>query len=523
MRRCAFLVALFASAQAAAQQTPATPTSPGTTNEKAAADNVDAEPIVLNPRLTLDPSIPHLAALPGGTTPSFGEAPVGEGDWRFDFHGILIAPLRMGINSRKDAGADKSKTVLHAPPVVPDDRDTFSHTGVVPNPYTQLNLSYGNNIVTGHVSILARQQTVSVGFFDPASQAGINDAYLSIRPNFGKRVDVRANVGAFNTRYGAMGAFDEGRYGTPLIARIRGVGEQISATLAVNRDFTVLVEQGFLGQSNKAPVDITPDGWNDFANASEGSSFVSHFHAGFGYRGKVLIGGHYINAFSQDERATGTLQPDGKILILAGDLRLNLGRFGHFYAAVSQTKAEDASTVGRIIEVMNTRGGPGLMQSYLGDGSGGNGKMIMLGAQYDISIGKLVSYPVPFTADGPDLVVSLFGINGKILESNDRSREGLGMLKFGGEVTYGMLSWLGASVRYDRVQPDVQDDRYGFSVLSPRVIFHTDWSSTDQIVLQYSHWYNGSLTTVRTGYPPRDDVTAVPDEDMVSLSANMWW
>jgi hypothetical protein len=42
-------------------------------------------------------------------------------------------------------------------------------------------------------------------------------------------------------------------------------------------------------------------------------------------------------------------------------------------------------------------------------------------------------------------------------------------------------------------------------------------------VLQYSHWINGSLTTIRTGYPPREDPTAIPDEDMISLSASMWW
>jgi hypothetical protein len=55
------------------------------------------------------------------------------------------------------------------------------------------------------------------------------------------------------------------------------------------------------------------------------------------------------------------------------------------------------------------------------------------------------------------------------------------------------------------------------------VIFHTDWTSTDQIVLGYSKWFNGSLTTVRDGYPPKEDVTVIPDEHMVSLSANMWW
>jgi hypothetical protein len=163
------------------------------------------------------------------------------------------------------------------------------------------------------------------------------------------------------------------------------------------------------------------------------------------------------------------------------------------------------------------------VQNYFGDRGNGTGKLIIMGGQYDLSVGKLVSYPIPFTADGPDLVVSLFGINGKVLESDDKRNEGLSMMKFGGEVTYSMLSWLAASVRYDHVDPDLQDDRKTFAVLSPKLIFHTDWSSTDQLVLSYAHWYNGSLTTVRTGYPPREDLLTIPDADMVALSANMWW
>jgi hypothetical protein len=73
------------------------------------------------------------------------------------------------------------------------------------------------------------------------------------------------------------------------------------------------------------------------------------------------------------------------------------------------------------------------------------------------------------------------------------------------------------------VKPNLDNDRYSFSVVSPRLIFRTDWQATDQVVLQYSHWINGSQTTIRTGYPPREDPTASPDTDMISLSASMWW
>ena len=96
-------------------------------------------------------------------------------------------------------------------------------------------------------------------------------------------------------------------------------------------------------------------------------------------------------------------------------------------------------------------------------------------------------------------------------------------LKFGVEGTYSVLPWLALSGRYDRVTPDMDDQRYSFAVMSPRLIFRTGWDSHDQVVLQYSHWFNGSHTTVRTGSPPHEDLTVVPDENMISLSASMWW
>ena len=60
-------------------------------------------------------------------------------------------------------------------------------------------------------------------------------------------------------------------------------------------------------------------------------------------------------------------------------------------------------------------------------------------------------------------------------------------------------------------------------MVSPRVILRTDWLATDQIVLQYSHWFNGANTLIRVGDPPLENIAWVPDKDMVSLSASMWW
>jgi len=501
------------------------------------AEEAEASSLGIDPTLSLDPSAPQTGSLPGGMVPSYGQRSMDQGDWRFDFHGFLTAPLRIGINTRENLNPNapevdgQSDTVFHSPPMVPDDLETFSHTGVVPAPYVQLNFSYGNSIVTGNVSIVAHQPNVAAGFFDPTAQLGVNDLFVTILPKLASNISTQIHVGAFSNRYGVMGEYDEGPYGTPLIARTNGVGEHIAATMSLG-DISILLEQGIQGTSNKASPGIERAGWNDFADQRVGTSFVNHVHAGASYKGIATLGAHYLHAWSQDDRAA-RLDPDGSIGILGADLRLSLGRFGHFYFAAAHADAENARTVGRIVEVLNTRGGPGLMDNYLGPDSRGTGTLFTVGGQYNLSIGRLVSYPVPFYGDGPDILISLYGLQTAV-ESDDKAEDpdpdedggrydGVLKRKYGIEATYSLLSWLALSGRYDRVDPNLDNDRYSFSVLSPRVIFRTDWEATDQVVLQYSRWFNGSLTTIRTGYPPRENVNAIPDEHMLSLSVSMWW
>jgi len=498
----------------------------------------------LDPSITLDPSAPQVGALPGGVTPAFGQRPMSEGEWRFDFHGLVTAPLNMGFNTRPNQGyaypcpapaggmppcPGQSKLVLHAPPVVPDDLETFSHTGVVPTTYAQINFSEGNSIVTAVVSIIAKQANVSEGFLEPAAQLGISDVFVAVNPPLTGRFHVNAFVGAFTARYGTSGEYDEGRYGTPLIARISGVGELATGRIGLG-DFTLSLEEGVHGQTNKAASSITPDVWNNFADPGTGSTFVVHGHAGLSWRRNLTVGGHLIHAFTMDDRA-GTAALDGSIDVYAGDARLNMGRFGHLYAAVAYTDAVQARSVSRVISVLNTQGGPGLMDNYLGPLSGGTGTLTTVGGQYDLSIGRLVSYPVPFSGDGPDLYVSVFGMMTHVTsvdhttdaQSMVSTYDGVDKRKFGVEATYSFLPWLATSGRLDQVDPNTKNRDFSFAEATARLILHSDWQSTDQIVLQYTHWFYGSRTTVRDGEPPVPNEGIVPDGNMLSLSASMWW
>ena len=473
--------------------------------------------------LGLAPGTPQVGALPGGLTPAYGQKAADEREWRFDFHGFFTMPLRAGFNTRAGAATTEQHTgVLHAPPVVPDYRDSFTYTTVVPNPYVQLNFSYGNSVVTGNVIILSRTATTAASFYNPPEQSGISDAYLNFRlPDLAKNTHFEVNVGAFSNRYGVMGEYDEGKYGTPVIARTNGVGENIIAKFGFGNAVLEL-EQGIQGQLDKFPTDTLPAGWNNFGDPNAGTGFVQHLHAGFGYLSTAAVGLHYLSAWTQDDRASQSIQPDGRLGILAADLRLTTGNIGHFYFAAAHTKLDHARSIGRIAEVLNTGSVKGLMDNYLGPNSGGTGSLMTFGAQYDLSVASVMRYPAIFAGDSPDFVLSVFGMQTHVT-SNEHAYDDITKRKFGAEGGYSILPWLAASLRFDRVMPDSNESAHSFSILSPRVIFRTKWQAHDQVVLQYSHWMNNSQVEVRSGYPAVPDPTLHPDEDVLSLSASMWW
>jgi len=492
------------------------------------------------PLLGLALSTPDSSALPGRLRPSFGVKPISSSDWKFDFHGFLNVPLRIGFNQREDPLDTQYQTVMHGPPLVPDEEERFEHTGVIPEPWVQLGFSFGNSDVVANVIIAARSVSNAQGYFNPPTQLGINDAFLTFKPGWDV-ADVEFDVGAFANRYGTTGEYDTGRYDTPVIARVAGVGSTARGMVPVTGDLALLAELGMMGQWDRAPLGVEPAGWNDFADPIVGTSYAHHEHLGLAWGNTAELGLHYAVAWTHDDRTLRS-QPDGNISVFGVDLEGQLPPFGRAYLAAGFTNAENSRSVSGVIQVLNTKGGPGLMREYLGPESAGNGKLSTVGAQYDLSIGEIVRSPSPFSGYGPDIIVSLFGMFTHV-ESDDKTTElrlpngdivydqpggrplydGVNKLKYGIETTYSALSWLAGSLRYDRVVADMDYAAETFAVISPSVILRTDFNSQDQVTLRYSHWMYGSAVTVREGYPPKDVPWVEPDEDTLSLTATMWW
>jgi hypothetical protein len=470
------------------------------------------------PRLGMHPGEPQVRSarpnVPVGIDPKVSDDDV------LDFHGYLLLPARVGLLEREDPGPGQSDVTLHAPPRIPQELRSFEYLGVVPDPWVQLNFTYGNSVVAATAILSASTLVDADGIYDPPRQLGVNDAFLAVNLTDAVGLPMELKAGAVTGRYGAMGAYDTGRYATPLIARTNLIGETITAAKTFD-DWTVVIEQGLGGQIGRPPDGLVPAGWNDFADPNVGASFVSHVHGGLVYSDLVHLGLHYFSAWSQDDTVQEGTIPDGGIGVFGGDLRFTLDRAGHLYLGAARTTLTNAESVSGVIEVLNARGGPELTREYLGPESQGDGALTTLGGQYDLSVSRAI-FGERYTGASPDILVSLFGMT-TLVESDDPEYDGKDKLKVGVETTYNMLSWFGASARLDHVRLAGDDDRKAMTVFSPRILFHTDWQSRDEFALQYSHFVTGSEVYVRTGSPPVEDESVSPDASVFSFSGTFWW
>jgi hypothetical protein len=486
----------------------------------AAADDSDLPPDV-------DRSVPRLGLQPGeplvrSATPSlpFGVNPATSRDFVLDFHGYLFLPAYMGVHDRSNPEPGESDMVLHAPPLVPQYLRGFEYTSVLPDPWAQLNFTYGNSLISGTAVLAATTLSDAAGYYNPAAQLGIDDAFITVNLTKALGTPFQINVGALTGRYGPMGAFDVGKYGTPFIGRTNLVGETITTAYSRGK-VTFVLEEGFGGQLSRPPAGLVPAGWNDFSNPNVGASWVTHLHAGLSYAKTLQLGLHYMTAWTQDDQIPGGQVPDGRISVYGADMHVTGGRFGHLYGGVAYVQAINSAPVAGVMEVLNARGGPELMNEYLGPNSNGNGSLTNFGFQYDISMAR-AAFGRAYTGRSPDVLVSLFGI-GTHVTSHDANYNDVLKLKGGGEVTYNFLPFMGVSQRVDYVRLNNSDDSQAFFVSTSRLLFHTGWMSRDEFAVQYSYFADGSKVYVRDGYPSVVDPTASPDSSVFALTGTFWW
>jgi hypothetical protein len=319
----------------------------------------------------------------------------------------------------------------------------------------------------------------------------------------------------------------------------------------------------------------------------QGSTFLAHGHLGLAFRKLLTMGLHFIYTWTPDDNWSGVqgLEPGtedttagnsqvknvsnrvprvlgptpGSIMVMGGDLRLNGGVYGDGYIGVSHIRARNINALGDSLEVLHSSAGWQFKENYFGltfDPHTGSyqgpqnesGNVTTVEGQYSFSFGALANYPAAFWGQGPDIVATVFGmftivdspapVVHNALSNKDEVQGAAASLvsptvsdwniqtkklKFGADVMYTPLSWVGFGCRFDMVQPDMDAKFNGshsnFSVISPRVVFKTAFLTHEAVTINYQRYFlNDASYSV---YP--NEWVAKPDANLFAIAATMWW
>jgi hypothetical protein len=477
------------------------------------------------PQVGIAPGTPQTGTLL--VTPVPDEAPSetpSDGSWRFDYKGFLRVPMRLGFGPGTHAAMEAGQgTKLHAPPYIPDGTFTeWRYTNNLPGPWAEMRFLYGNGRVTGNV-ILAAYNITDGSYRNLQSQLGINQAFVNLDEAdlFGSHGGLVWNVGVFQNAYGAAGRYDAGRYDTYLFGRTHVAGETLTAFWNFTETMTLTLEHGIGTKLDVAPfVSGLPEPNPAFlpypGPVQQGTQLVNHMHALFSVANQLHIGAHYMSTWTDDARLAS--ERDGRITTFGLDAKLIDSRYGDAYLGYARLISKTPLRVGEGLEVIHSIAGWNLRDNYFGQMSTGSGTIDTILFQYTLSLARFLRYPEPFWGQGPDIVVGLYGMYNHVSSTDPMFSGGHDKFKWGLDATYTLLSALGVSLRFDRVQPDMANSTLAFSALSPKIILRSQFVTHEQLILQYTHYFYGK--NVKPAWPAQ---SLDPDTDAIMISAIMWW
>ncbi len=431
---------------------------------------------------------------------------------RFKMHGYFRAPFRMAWRRRPQTTGDEGKYELRGPWLVDDDfyNSGFLYTPVNETDYAELFLMAGNKSLTGTVALMGSMYS-DESQTDINNQMGISQAYVTYRydpelfPDLKTHLQVKG--GAFWDRFGYMEHYD-----TYIFGRTHMYGEEVRLT-AQKGDITVSLTQG---------LGARPE--NDKAN--QAFSLLNYLRAAATYKDEAELGVYYMRTWSQEQPQLEQWQ-DADMLVWGFDVRLNSPTLGRLYGATSLLNAHHAVFLAPTIELMHSLGGTGITDNYFGTtkSDNGTGTMWNVGWQYDYSLASALRAVYPHTRPlwGGDVTASIYGLYSYVTSQQQSAdptinKDGIKYFKYGGELAWWALSWIGASVRYDRIVPNVDDDASSFRIFSPRINLRTHWMGEALIYFQWSRYFYGDRVTLRPGQVPLE---TVPDDNVVKIQAQM--
>jgi hypothetical protein len=461
------------------------------------------------PGLGLSPEAPPVPPAPGGRAPSFG-APTEKEEWAFRIGGRFSGWESVGIGRRPDnAPTGYDGTPLHVPARTLGRQPFWSGAGAT------LSLQYGNSIVSSTVVFYARfSGKERQGYYTPQNGPSVGQAYLTVRPEPLGRLRLHFKAGAFAENYAGPGQWGWGIYG-PMLA-IRGYGETANAEYDINPNWRLYLTHGFMGVPG-VPESFVRGEYNSWIETGI-STFVHHAHAGLSFKNQYFLKLHYASAYGTDERTylptfLGSRARDGRLDTYIVETRWLGDPYGQIGVSGAYWNFAHAASVGDGIwwGIDWTQGARELINKFLGPTSQGHGELAAVSAEYDMSVSRILAYPRTFDGRSRDLRVAVAGLRYWTLASRDPFYADRAGYYAGTQLEYVAFSWLSATFQAYVESRHTTFGQWMASSLSPGIAFHSDWLSTDRIMLAYTRNFYSDVV---------DNNSALKlDRDVVTLGA----
>lgn len=493
---------------------------------------------------------------PAASPPTAEEKPVEESEgWQTEVHGYFRAPVAMGLSSRPDpetydattnvSTAPKHLQVSYGPTrTVDSDYYSFGYTRLQEQDWAEVFIHAKKKHVHAAVGWMG-YWLQGAGFRNYDSAWIPGNAYLtldtdvevaSLSPN------VALTVGAWWPGFGAFPKYD-----TYTLGRFRQVGEQLKLTVPVNPELTVTVVQGFGtvrdGKINReAPAPYLGQVRMDL---------LHYYNIGVSYDKYVNVGVHYNSEFARDPgivllggtppRAYGDARK-AYLDVLGAEVTLFAPYAGRLWISPSQVAVKNGWALDWAgTEVMHSIGGMGVAFNYMAyyhspSDSVGSGKMLNLGFLYENTLSNLQGKEP--AKEAPEVTGSVFGLmaNSKLdlPASTTVTQDQMNQFKWGVDLNFQALDWLGVMARYDQVNYDLDHPGYIFSAITfPRITISSHFLSSESIYIQYSRYRYGDKMTLKAVWPWGSELVMgsryyqnsvpykKPDEDVLRLQASI--
>jgi hypothetical protein len=492
------------------------------------------------PSLGMSPYTPSVGAMPGGLTPGF-QAPMPPNEWTFMFTGFMNVSAQFGLSQRPNPAPGQSDLVLHTPPVVPEEYQSFVSTATVPGNWVQMNFRYGNRDVTANLTLSTWNPSEPTTYYQLGSQNFINNAFLTYNVGPIGRLRLRANLGYFFNNYGNLGPYTAGVYQSPYVGAVRGIGDAVTAEYPLTPQLSLLVEDGIMGNRNgHSPTGVAPANPNNNVDPLFGSSYIHHLHVGLVHKTEITIRAqlHWLVNWGRDDRpqynVDGTPMkdnmvtrgideshiPDAKISVYGFDASVTHPAYGLLALGASRIDARSAYPLRGLFTFAGE--GNQLTERWLGVDTGGTGQVDALGINWSASLGRILAWPKLFDANGPDLAINAGAV---LAQSHTASPAYSGRVrhKEALDLLYVFLPYMAVGGRVDQVVPDTGDSSQTFYVAAGRLVFKTDWQSRESIMLLYAKWFYGTHT--HPEFSSIDNSLPFPrlDDQLIALNVNVWW